>query len=259
VSLARGLAGQVEVVWALVLRETRTRFGKNQLGYLWALFEPLLMIGTFYVLFTVAGRSPGAGMDVYTFVATGFVPYLMFRSTADRIAASIDSNRGLLFYPHVQPLDLVAARGALEMGTYLAVFALLMGVHALFHQQLVVDDVLLVLLGFSLAWGLGVGLGLVFSALGVISSAVDRTRGALLRPFFWASGIFFTANELPGGAREVLLYNPVLHAVELVRGGWFDDYTLRYADPLYVVKWIFALVLLGLVLERVVRRRIEVS
>jgi capsular polysaccharide transport system permease protein len=259
VSLARGMAGQAEVVWALVLRETRTRFGKNQLGYLWALFEPLLMIGMFYVLFTVAGRSTGAGMDVWSFITTGFVPYLIFRGTADRIAASVDGNRGLLFYPHVQPLDIVFARALLEAGTYVAIFGALMGLHAIYHEQLVIDDVLLVLQGLALAWGFGLALGLVLCSLSVVSKAMDRTKGVLLRPFFWTSGIFFTANELPGGAREVLLYNPVLHAVELVRGGWFPDYTVRHADPMYVVTWIFGLGLAGLVLERVVRRRIEVT
>lgn len=258
-SFAGGLGGQVEVIWALVLRETRTRFGKNQLGYLWALFEPLLIIGTFYLLFRFASRQPGAGMDVYSFISTGFVPYLMFRSTADRIASAIEGNRGLLFYPHVKPLDLSFARAVLEAGTYVGVFIVLMGSHAIYHERLVIDDIFLVLQGLALAWGLGFTLGLVFCSLGVVSSVMDRTKGTLLRPFFWTSGIFFTANELPGGARDVLLYNPVLHAVELVRGGWFPDYTVRYADPFYVVTWILVLCLGGLVLERVVRRRIEVT
>jgi len=33
----RGLVVQGEVIHALILRETRTRFGAYQLGYLWAL------------------------------------------------------------------------------------------------------------------------------------------------------------------------------------------------------------------------------
>lgn len=258
-SILRGLATQTEVIWALVLRETRTRFGKHHIGYLWALFEPLLMIALFYALFRLAGRETATGMDVYTFISTGFVPYLLFRGTADKISSSVDGNRALLFYPHVQPLDLTFARGLLEAGTFVAVFVVLMGMHAIYHQRLEVDDVLLVIQGLALAWLFGFSLGLVLCSLGVVSHVVERTKSPLLRPFFWTSGIFFTANELPGGAREVLLYNPVLHAVELVRGGWFLDYTPRYADPFYVVQWIFGLGLLGLILERVVRRRIEVS
>jgi capsular polysaccharide transport system permease protein len=259
VSIARGLGGQVEVVWALILRETRTRFGKNQLGYLWALFEPLLIIATFYVVFMLGRRSPSAGMDIYSFIATGFVPYLMFKSTADRLGSAIDANRGLLFYPHVKPMDVVFARAILEAVTYVGVFLVLMGMHAMYHQRLVFDDALLVLSGLALAWGFGAALGMVFCSISVVSGIVDRTKSAIIRPFFWTSGIFFTANELPGVVREYLLYNPVFHAVELVRSGWFPDYTLRHAEPFYVVKWIFGLGLAGLLLERVVRRRIELS
>ena len=40
--LLRGLWLSAEVVHALVLRETRTRFGGHKLGYAWALLEPIL-------------------------------------------------------------------------------------------------------------------------------------------------------------------------------------------------------------------------
>ena len=54
---ARGLLPQLRVVQAIALRETRTRFGAHQLGYLWALVEPVLWILTFYGLFTVASEA----------------------------------------------------------------------------------------------------------------------------------------------------------------------------------------------------------
>ena len=35
---------QIAVIWALYLRETRTRFGQYNLGLLWALIEPMTLI-----------------------------------------------------------------------------------------------------------------------------------------------------------------------------------------------------------------------
>ncbi|MBI2892670.1 MAG: ABC transporter permease [Deltaproteobacteria bacterium] len=258
-NLLRGLWLQAEVVHALALRETRTRFGGHKLGYLWALVEPTLIILTLDALFRVAGRATPVGMDIFSFIVTGLVPYHLFSASARQVAESINGNRALLFYPPVQPLDLAIARAVLEGATYFMVFVLLMGAHALVLQRFEVDDLLTVLWGFGLASFLGASAGLVFCCLGQISNAVDRARGPLLRPLFWISGVFFTAESLPAHIRKPALYNPVFHTVELVRAGWFSTYGPEHASSTYVLAWIGVLAVVGLVLERLVRRRIELT
>ena len=114
---ASAVLGQLEVLHALVLRETRTRFGEHQLGYLWALLEPLLWIGTFWAMYWLLSRSAPDGMELVAFLTTALAPYLLFRHVYSRAATAIGSNRGLLFYPQIQPLDLVWARTVLEFAT----------------------------------------------------------------------------------------------------------------------------------------------
>jgi len=258
-ALVRGLVAQGEVVHAIVLREIRTRFGEHKLGYLWALLEPITVILTFYGLFTIANRPAPAGMDVFSFITTGFVPYQLFASTARRVAEAINGNQALLYYPPVQPLDLVIARAVLEAATLAGVFLALMLLHALYLQELRIDSALTTLCGLVLAWLLGSAVGLVFCCLSQFSNVVDRARGPLLRPLFWISGIFFTAESLPDHLRGVALGNPILHAIELVRAGWFSSYGADHVDIVYLLEWIGGTALIGLVLERVVRRRIEMS
>lgn len=255
----QGLIGQLQVVHALVLRETRTRFGKNQLGYLWALIEPTLWILTFYGMFKVMGRHAPSGMDFVSFLASGIVTFSMFRETVGRSINAIDANKALLFYPHIRPLDLVFARGALEFTTYAAVFVVILGGNVLVTGHLYLNDPLRVLYGLSLAWLLGMSMGTFFSALSVFSQSVERIVGPLFRPLFWVSGLFFTVNSLPRAVRDGMLYNPVLHCVELVRDGMFANYDARYAQPSYVFKFIVVFALAGLLLERVARRRLEVT
>jgi len=257
--LVRGLTQQAEVVFAVVMRETRTRFGASQLGYLWALIEPTLVIFTFYLVFKVAHRAVPPGMDLFSFIATGVVPYTLFASSVTRVAAAIDSNKALLYYPQVQPLDLVLARAVLEAATFVAVFIFLLGGHALFTQRLELESPLTVVMGLAMASMLGTTLGLILCCLGEYSTAVERARGPMLRPLFWISGIFFTAEALPEGARAALLWNPLLHATELVRSGWFRSYDQHHVDVAYVAAWIGGLALTGLMLERTVRSRIEMS
>lgn len=254
-----GLLAQLEVINALALRETRTRYGLNKLGYVWALVEPTLFILTFYIAFWLASREAPLGMTLFSFTTTGVIPYLIFTNTANQVAEAINGNKALLFYPQVNPLDVVAARIYLEFVTYSGVFLILLGVESLYLQRLTFDDPLLIAMGFVFASLFGGAVGLVFCALGQLTTAIDRARGPLLRPFFWVSGIFFTAASLPPSMRNFMLYNPVLHVVELTRAGFFERYDDRFVNPGYVATCILALLLVGLALMRVVRRRIEVT
>lgn len=255
----RAILGQFNVIHALILRETRTRFGAHQLGYAWALLEPSLMIVTFLIMFAIAGRHPAAHLNVFSFLVTGIVPYMLFTHSVAQVSQAINGNKGLLFYPQVKPLDVVFARVTLEFCTYLAVFIFLMAANVLSQQRINVDDPLLIVMGFALASLLGSSLGLIFMGLGQLSNVAERARGPLMRPFFWVSGIFFTADSVPVGYRKVVLHNPVLHITEAVRAGWYPEYSDQYVDIPLVLMWILGLAFVGLTLETITRRRIEVS
>ncbi len=73
------------------------------------------------------------------------------------------------------------------------------------------------------------------------------------------SGLFFTADSLPKEARDILLYNPILHCVELIRSGFFSGYDARHVDAGYVTAWILGLFFFGLTLERKVRHKVQLS
>lgn len=255
----QGLLVQLQVIRALMLRETRTRFGEHKLGYIWALVEPITFIGMFAAMYMLMGRTTTEGVPVIPFLATGMMPFLLFRETVSRAVAAIDGNKGLLFYPDIRPLDLVAARVVLEVITNLLVFTLIMGTLVLVEGQLRVGSWLTLLLGLFLASGLGAGIGLVFCGLSTFSKAAERIMGPLLRPLFWISAVFFSSNSLPPVVRDLFLWNPLLHAVEIVREGWFPSYHPRYVNASYPLVWILVLLFFGLTLERVARRRIQLS
>ena len=259
-SLPRGAFIQLQVVHALVLRETRTKFGKHQLGYLWAVFEPMFWVFTFWGMYVVVGRPVSPGLDNVTFLTTGILTYQLFASNVSRIGEAVNGNKPLLFYPQVQPIDLVWARAALETATLGAVFVIIMGGTAFYRCEVPrVDSVLMVLGGLFLAAFLGTSLGLFLCMLGEILPVVERLRGPIMRPLFWVSGLFFTLDEVPASTHSALLRNPVLHTLEMVRDGWFPEYDSGKADPMYVLYYALSFMVLGLLLERVVRKRIELS
>ena len=257
--LAAGIRTQVRVVFALALRETRTRFGQHRAGYIWALAEPLFFIGTFGAMFAFLNREAPGGMELIPFLATGIIPYEIAMQTTNRVSLSVDANRALLFYPQVQPLDIAFARTFLEFATYCVVLCAIVGGYALYTQHLAIDSPLLVLMGLGLASFFGLSFGVLLCALTTYSLTTQRVKAPLFRPLFWISGLFFAANMIPLKYRVYPMWNPILHCVELVRDGWFEVYTSQSADPSFVMMVSIVLLFVGLTLERRVRVKVQLS
>jgi capsular polysaccharide transport system permease protein len=252
-----GLHTQVNVIGALLLRETRTRFGDQQLGYLWALIGPMLIIATFVVLIAVGGRSVPDGMNPVAFIATGLIPFNLFGGARNKVESAVSSNKSLLYYPQVFPLDLAIARTTLEFATLTTVFAILLGGNSAWEGSFAIHSLLLTLSALLLAGLLGGAVGLCLSTAALFWKSTPHITAPLFRPLFFISGIFFTANELPTPALDILKYNPILHIIEMVREGWFTSYTSRVAEPGYVIWCTLGIGLLGLTLERIGRSRLE--
>lgn len=255
----RGVMIQLQVIHALLLREVKTRFGEHHLGYGWALLEPLMWVGILMAFTFTVGRTAPYGLPILDFFVTGIVPFLAFRNTVSRASAGISGNAGLLLFPQVRPLDLVGARVLLETVTYFIVFVLLLAVAVWTRGAFVVDDLLETVTGFALTTALGCGLGLVFCGLSVFTPTIERIQGPLMRPFFWTSAVFYSADAVPSALRPVILLNPLTHCIEMVRDGWFPGYAARGVNPAYPAFWVLVLWFFGLSLERVARRRLELT
>jgi capsular polysaccharide transport system permease protein len=255
----QGALTQLHVVHALLLRETKTRFGVDRLGYLWAIIEPALWIGTFAAFYSSYGHLAAPGINIVAFITAGIVPFSLFRDTAARCMSAISSNTGLLFYPQVRPLDLVIARAILEFVTHVLVLGLFMGGIALWDGVTTIESFLETLGGLTIAAGLGASFGLLCCTLSVYSNNVERLLPTILRPLIWFSAVFHPVDNVPKNYREILLYNPLVHAIEMIRDGWFPGYRARNIDPWYPLMCILVMLFLGLTLERTSRRHLEIG
>ena len=112
---------RLRVLAALIIRETSARFGRSWGGYIWAIAEPTGGIVLLSVAFSVITHVPPRGTSFMYFYASGFVPFMMYNSIANVTMHAIRTNRGLLTYPVVRPLDTVISRATLEMMTHFVV------------------------------------------------------------------------------------------------------------------------------------------
>jgi ABC-type polysaccharide/polyol phosphate export permease len=239
--LAERLLDQGEVVLALARREIQSRFSQNILGYAWTFVTPLVWIAATYFAFYFFGRRSPVYTDIITFIISGLIPYAAFRYVINAIGRVPGSTRGLLIFPSVTVEHGVASMALIELVNIFIVFALVMTVNYAAFGNFELDQPLQFVLGVSLAWGLGVSYAYLFLVLGAFNPTFAAIGPVLLRPTFFISGVFFTANELPQRVLTLFALNPLLHATEIARDGMLFHYQSRVADPLYVIVWIAAM------------------
>ncbi len=244
------LAVQRAVLHALIVRELRTRFGQYRLGYLWAILEPAAHVVLLSLIFGLRGRGEMAGIELPVLIITGIVPLFLFRSAIMRAMSAVEANSGLFSYRQVKPLDAVLARLILEGVIHLCVLCLLLLGVAYLGYRVAIRDPLTAFAALALLMALGAGCGLIACALACRFEETKRVVPVLLRPLYFLSGVFFTLDAVPAQFHSYLLWNPVLHAIELFRAGTVAARAETYGDFGFLSFAALVPVFIGLALFR---------
>ena len=208
---------QKAVVFALFVRELKTRFGKYRLGYIWALLEPVAHVIVISAAWSLIGRTEFAGIPVALFLLTGLVPYLFFQKTVLQCMSAIESNRGLFNYRQVRPVDTILSRIVLESIIYFSSYMVLLFVAGwFFDYDILAYDLLGLIFVNALLFLLTFGVGLTFSVYGSLYPEIMNLVPILFfRPMYFISGIMVPLFIIPSEYHDWLLWNPLLHIVEL--------------------------------------------
>ena len=238
---------QRAVLFALVLREYRTKIGRHWTGIIWTVFEPLAHVLVILAIFGYLRNISSPVMEFPIFLISGLMPYFLFRDLSQRGMKSIESNRGLFSYRQVKPIDTVFARGIVECLTWLAVFIFTLalfewaGLHAVPLQPLELFG------AAALTALLGGSLGLL---LAVVTNGRPRLRtmiGWIYTPLYITSGVIFRVDRLPAEYLYWLSWNPMLHLVDLSRNAFEPRYPL-HAGMGWSYPASFTLIMLALAL-----------
>ncbi|MGL5398434.1 MAG: ABC transporter permease, partial [Shewanella sp.] len=103
-----------DVTFGLLMRELKTRFGNYRMGYAWALLDPLITIAAFCVIFGLRQRNGFGGVEAPVFIASGYLPFLMFLNTTNRLISAVSANKGLFCYRQVTVFATLFSRFVLE-------------------------------------------------------------------------------------------------------------------------------------------------
>ena len=255
----RELVRQRRIIWALSLRELATRYGRENLGFLWVIIEPLMFCASVSIMWGFIKPPYDHGIRVVPFTVTGYMPILLVRHVLLHGMYAARVNAPLLYHRQVGILQLFFARAVVE--TLGVTFAFLVIAAALIPTGLlpVPQDILLVYGGWFLLACMGFGLAMMFGSLFEIFEPVERIVSVISYIMVPASGLFYMASWVPERYRGYVTKIPFLNCEEMIRGGFFGETVKTYYDVPYTIAWAGGFVLAGLILATFVRGRVHVE
>lgn len=235
-AFAAGARVSGRTILALLLRESRSRFGQRSAGYVWALMEPMLLLVILMLVFNALGRPPGAGESMVVFFLTAIIPVRLWRGSITRGGNAIRANRGLMRYPQVNAFEVVTARTMLESLTMCIVtllFILIMFSFFGLPFTAWIDRPLPLLGAIGTALLLCYGSCFLSSQIGRIFDPWNEITGPLGRLILLTSGLWFTMGSLPPEFLAIVKYNPMVHVVEWTRTAVIRDFRSDLFNPYY--------------------------
>jgi capsular polysaccharide transport system permease protein len=248
----------IRIIWALMLRELATRYGRDNAGFLWVIFEPLAFCLGVLALWRAIRGPVENGLSVVPFVMTGYMPLILVRHMTMYSLNAVKINSGLLYHKSITVLDLFSARIVLEFIGVTFAFFIVYTLLLIFGFAKMPADVGLIYQGWLLAGMAGGGLALLVGGISEIFEVVERIIGIALYLLVPLSGTFFLADWLPPDVRRVALLLPFLNCAEMIRAGMFGTAINAHYDAAYTFTFDWVMIVLGLLLIRRIRDRVDV-
>jgi lipopolysaccharide transport system permease protein len=240
--IGRALVYPVLTIWrnrglirVMTRRDVLGRYRGSFGGSFWTVFNPLLLMLTYYFVFAVVLRAqfPGdpsrSGFALY--YLAGMLPWLAFSEAVGRSATVIHDHRNfvkkLVFAVETLPVNLVAAGLVTECVAIVLFCIFLLAVGKPVPASVAWLPVLLipqVLFTAGLSWFL--------AGLGVFVRDLGQILGFLLTIWFFATPICYPETSLPPAAAMLLSKNPIY---VLVRG--YRDILLHQHAPVFGSLW----------------------
>ncbi len=234
-----------ELLWQFTLRNVELRHKGSHLGFIWSFLNPLLMLGTYVVVFgyIFGGKFGVHPNETKVDYALGiFFGLTVFQIVAEVLGVSpmVITSQPNFVKKVVFPLEVLPASSVFGAAFHLLISLTLAllgtqflgeGIHSgVLWLPVILFPLLLFCLG--LAW--------FISAVGVFFRDIGQLIQFFVMVLMYASGVFYSAERVfPPAAWFWLRFNPLLLTIELARDVTLWQRPLNYNRLTYL--YLFSL------------------
>ncbi|MGX5832022.1 hypothetical protein [Mesorhizobium sp. 43Arga] len=247
----------ITIIWALFIHNFHTINADGPFSIIWLLIQPMIMLAIISSVYLLIGTHYILNMEVPTFALLGSGTWVACRMTIFRVSGQIAHNRVMLNLPMVSPFHQGITTAILYLIVYMFSISLLFSVGRYLDIISMPDDVLIAALYFVGMWLCGLSIGFIFGVVIGVWPFFARLTGAVERLLQMFSSVFYVSEQLPEVYRRYVLWNPLSHGMQLLRGAYFHSYPCTDAKPSYFWLAVVSLICSALILEGWFRRHVQ--
>jgi lipopolysaccharide transport system permease protein len=234
--MIRGAWRYRDFIGASVKREFVSRYLGTQLGFFWAIAQPLAQILIYTLVFaevmkpTLPGHSSTFAYSIY--LTSGIVLWGLFSELLNRTVGIFVHNADLLkkvLVPKISLPLITAISALLQFAIVLTLFMLFLLLSGNFPGAMLLAVFPVAFIAIALAMGFGLFLGTV----NVFYRDVEQTTSLVLQFWFWLTPIVYPGRALPGFMEAVLAWNPMWPLVRAMQDIFLDQRWPQWQTLLY--------------------------
>lgn len=250
---------QTRVIHALMIRELTTRFGRENIGFLWIMVEPLLFAGLVATIWRLTKGPEEHGVGIVAFVVTGYIPITLFRHGIARSIAVFTANGSLLYHRQIKIVDFIFARFAIEFFGSLMAYIFVATILVAFDEFPIPADIGLFIAGWMIYSLFCFSLCLVIAPLSEVSEIAEKFIPAIMYIMIPFSGLFTMSSWLTPQMRDFLMWSPFVNGMEMMRKGIWGNEVTAYYNIWNPIGCSAVAAIIGLAMCRWVRRTLAVE
>jgi len=202
-----------ELLYFLIWRDVKVRYKQTALGAAWAIFQPLMTMLIFTVIFGNFARIPSDGIPYPIFSYTALLPWTFFAQAITRTGISLVNSAGLISKVYFPRLIVPISAAVAPIVDFAVAFVLLLGMMAWYGiapSRGVWALPLFLLLAFMTA----LAAGLWLSPANVRYRDIGYIIPFLIQLWMYASPVVYPVSLVPERWRLLYGLNPMAGVIE---------------------------------------------
>lgn len=242
-----------ELLYFFAWRDIKVKYKQTVVGIVWAIFQPLMAMVVFSVVFGKLADLPSDGIPYPIFVYSGLIVWQFFSSSLSDASNTLISNASIVTKVYFPRLLLPIADSVTKLVDTFFASIILAGLMIYYGYWPSLLGLCIIPVLFLISFMAAEGVGLVLSAINVKYRDVRY-----ILPYFIQMLIFITPviypTSIAGKYEWILKLNPMATVIETMRAGLLGTGVIDWQSLLFAGLISFSIFILGILVFKKTER-----